>query len=492
MHHRDTVSAIILFAFTAAALGQVVHAPALPLSGDSAQDRFGWSVSGAGDVNNDGFDDIIVGARLDDNNGLDSGSARVFSGADGATLYTFSGDSANDRFGYSVSGAGDVNNDGFDDVIVGAWFDDNNGEASGSARVLSGFDGSILYTFDGDSAGDRLGTSVSGAGDVNNDGFDDLIVGAYLDDNNGTDSGSARVFSGFDGSILYTFDGDSPGDAFGVSVSGAGDVNNDGFDDLIVGATLDDNNGTSSGSARVFSGIDGSILYTFNGDSVDDWFGVSVSAAGDVNNDGFDDLGVGAARDDNNGASSGSARAFSGLDGSILYTFDGDSAGDSFGTSVSGAGDVNGDGFDDIIAGADGDDNNGSSSGSARVFSGLDGSILCTFEGDSRDDAFGFSVSGAGDVNGDGVDDFVVGAHGDDLNGSNSGSAFVFVSSAVPAPCPGDANGDNIVNFTDLNAVLTAFGQSGVGLPGDVNGDGTVNFADLNEVLANFDSTCTE
>jgi len=110
---------------------------------------------------------------------------------------------------------------------------------------------SVLYTFDGNSSADNFGVAVSGAGDVNGDGYDDLIVGAYLDDNNGMESGMARVFSGLDGSILYTFDGDSPGDVFGFSVSGAGDVNGDGFADLIVGAIFDDNNGLDSGSARV-------------------------------------------------------------------------------------------------------------------------------------------------------------------------------------------------------------------------------------------------
>jgi hypothetical protein len=202
--------------------------------------------------------------------------------------------------------------------------------------------------------------------------------------------------------------------------------------------------------------------FPISGDSGGDNFGASVRGVGDVNNDGFDDLIVGANRDDNNGPSSGSARVFSGADGSILYTFNGDSAGDQLGGSVSGAGDVNNDGFADFIVGAFGDDNNGSASGSARVFSGVDGAILYAFNGDSQGDQFGISVSGAGDVNNDGFDDLIVGAPGDDNKGGESGSARVFLSvplPAAPAPCPGDLNGDNIVNFADLNGVLTNFGQ---------------------------------
>ncbi|MEE9394638.1 MAG: integrin alpha [Planctomycetota bacterium] len=256
----QTLASIAMVAafFTTTALSQLPIR--FTVDGDSAGDRLGFSVSGAGDVNGDGFDDIIVSAPLDDNNGPDSGSARVYSGFDGAILYTFNGDSADDQLGFSVSGAGDVDDDGFDDIIVGAVGDDNNGSFSGSARVYSGFDGTILYTFNGDSADDQLGFSVSGAGDVNGDGFDDLIAGAWLDDNNAFSSGSARVYSGFDGAILCTFNGDSGGDLLGVSVSGAGDVNGDGFDDLIAGAWLDDNTGASSGSARVFS-VCGQQLY---------------------------------------------------------------------------------------------------------------------------------------------------------------------------------------------------------------------------------------
>ncbi len=449
-------------------LGAVTGAPGLCQSvlfdwtGDSAVDEFGRSVSSAGDVNGDGFPDLIVGADGDDNNGTGSGSARVFSGLDGSILYTFDGDSPSDRFGFSVSGAGDVDGDGLDDLIVGAFQDDNHGSNSGSARVLSGLDGGILHAFDGDSPNDLFGLAVSGAGDVNGDGFDDLIVGAYHDDNNGTSSGSARVFSGVDGSVLHTFDGDSAGDSFGYRVSGAGDVNGDGFDDLVVGAFEDDNNGTGSGSARVFSGVNGSILHTFDGDSPGDFFGWSVSGAGDVNADGFDDVVVGAPQDDNNGFSSGSARIFSGVDGSILYTFAGDSEQDFFGGSVSGAGDVNGDGFDDLVVGAGGDDNNGQLSGSARVFSGVDGSILYTLDGDSVDDQLGRSVSGAGDVNGDGFDDLIVG-----IPRTESGSARVF--SGHDTPIGSNYCGPAFPNSTGQPSVISATGSQGV-----VNNDVTL------------------
>ena len=456
----------------------ITHVPLFTIHGDSVGEQFGKSVSGAGDVNGDGFADLIVGAPNEPNDG--TGSARVLSGVDGSVIYNFVGNSPGDLFGFSVSDAGDVNGDGFADLIVAAPTDDNSNAPFGSARVLSGIDGSVLYTFDGDPSTDFFSRDLSGAGDVNSDGFADLIVGIPLNN-------SARVFSGADGSVLYNFFGDTAGDLFGRIVSGAGDVNGDGFADLIVGASLDDNNGIGSGSARVFSGADGSVLYTFDGDSAGDGFGRPVSGAGDVNGDGFADLIVGAAGDDNNGAGSGSARVFSGVDGSVLYTFVGDTSndpfglGDGFGGAVSGAGDVNGDGFADLIVGAPSDDPNGPNSGSVRILSGVDGSVVYTFDGDSSDgflgDNFGASVSGAGDVNGDGVADFVVGASRGGTN--NGGYVRLFVSQVTVPFILGDVNQSGGVDFEDIPVFVSILLGNMFLAEADCDPNGVIDFNDI-------------
>jgi FG-GAP repeat len=169
--------------------GHEVPKPTTP-PGDSAGDQFGWSVAGAGDVNKDGYADVVVGARFDDNKGKNSGSARVFSGKDGKVLYTFDGDRAYDQFGAAVAGAGDVDRDGYADLLIGMPY-----ASYGGARVLSGKTGAVLQTFRGDGALDYFGWSVAAVGDVNKDGRVDFVVGAPYDDNNGGASGSARVLS---------------------------------------------------------------------------------------------------------------------------------------------------------------------------------------------------------------------------------------------------------------------------------------------------------
>jgi hypothetical protein len=391
--------------------------------GDEPGERFGVSVAGAGDVDNDGRADLIVGATDGVGGSAQIGEAHVFSGLDGSLLHSFEALAGGTSFGSAVDGAGDVDGDGFADLIVGAKYDGTFAIFAGAVRLYSGRTGALLRTFLGDGEGDRLGHSVSAAGDVNGDGFDDVIAGAVFDNNQGFWSGSARVWSGKTGQVLHQFNGNSEFDFFGVSVSGAGDVNADGRPDLIVGADGDEGSIPGSGSARVFSGATGAVLHTFFGDAPNDSFGFSVSGAGDVDGDGHGDLFVGAWGSDASAPEAGMARVYSGSTGAVLHTFHGDSANDRFGYSVSGAGDFDGDSVPDLVVGAYTDGPEGAATGAIHVFSGANGSRLASVLGAEAGDSFGSSVSSAGDVDADGVSDLVVGAP--HASSSDAGSAHV-------------------------------------------------------------------
>lgn len=291
----------------------------------------------------------------------------MFSGKNGKVLHRFVGAKVGDNFGFAVSDAGDVNQDGHADVVVGAPQPSYFG-GPGYARVFSGLDGKILITVIGSKDGDGLGFAVSSAGDVNRDKHPDLIVSAAQIKNAGI--GYVGVLSGKDGKIIFGFSGGNKNDRFGWAVSGGQDVDADGYPDILVGAPGTDTMGVDSGCVRLFSGKNGWILHTLHGDSAGDRFGCSVSAIGDVDKDGHADLIVGADEDDNRGTNSGCARVFSGKRGSTLYSFDGDAANDKFGRCVSGVGDLNRDGHPDFVVGAPEDDNIAASSGIARVFSG--------------------------------------------------------------------------------------------------------------------------
>ncbi|MFO0981700.1 MAG: integrin alpha [Planctomycetota bacterium] len=322
-------------------------------------------------------------------------------------LFRIDGKAQADRLAESVACVGDFNHDGYGDFAVGAKFDDTGGDNAGLARVLSGRDGSVLFSATGSNAGDWFGLSVAGAGDVNADGYADLIVGAPGYDAAGTNSGRAYVYSGKTGGTLYRFEAGGSFDHFGQSVAGAGDVNADGHDDVVVGAPQEGN-----GTVHVYSGKNGAVLWTFSGGTAGDALGHSVAGAGDVNGDGFADIIAGAPWGDTSIVDAGYARVYSGRTGAMLHDFRG-GAGDALGWSVDGAGDFNGDGFADVIFGLPTDDPNGTDSGSVQVRSGFDGALLMLAYGLAAGDELGSAVSGAGDVLGTGKQTVMIGAPGE-------------------------------------------------------------------------------
>ncbi len=436
------------FVYHGSAVGVSATATAT-LESNQANAQFGYSVAGAGDVNGDGYADVIVGAYLYDNGQTDEGAAFVYhssaAGISPAPATTFESNQANAQFGDSVAGAGDVNGDGYADVIVGAHFYDNGQIDEGAAFVYhgsaSGVNPVAATTLENNQADARLGYSVAGAGDVNGDGYADVIVGAYLYDNGQTNEGVAFVYPGSAGGVsptaATTVESNQAYAGLGAAVAGAGDVNGDGYADVIVGAYLYDNGQTDEGAAFVYhgsaSGVNPTTATTFECDQAYARLGHNVAGAGDVNGDGYADVIVGAYRYDNGQIDEGAAFIYhgsaAGISSTVATFLESDQAYASLSRSLAGAGDVNGDGYADIIVGAWTYDNGQIDEGAAFIYYGSAGGVSpapTTLESNQGNAQLGTSVAGAGDVNGDGFADVIVGAPLYDKGQIDEGTAFVY------------------------------------------------------------------
>jgi hypothetical protein len=277
-------------------------------------DEFGWSVAFAGLFNADAFDDVIVGAYVNAGGG-GAGKAFIYHGGaapDVVADLTLTGAAGNDNFGYSVASAGDFNADGFADVIVGALNNDTGGANAGRAQIFHGGPGADAVadrTFPGHVADERFGSSVAGAGDVNGDGFADVVVGAVLNDAGGIDAGRAYAYFGGPGADLVedrTFTGSVAGGRFGHAVAGAGDANGDGHRDVLVGALF--TSGNNGRADLFFGGPSGdNVVDRFFDGTAGERLGAAVGGGGDVNGDGRADLVLGADRNAANGLDAGAA-----------------------------------------------------------------------------------------------------------------------------------------------------------------------------------------
>ncbi len=486
-----------LHAFTAGPIGDDIPAavqrgvgttPVWHAQGPAAGAEYGYSVATAGDVNGDGHSDLIVGARHYSNGQSYEGAAYLYLGSEdglGASPAWFvESNQSGAAFGVCVAPAGDVNNDGYDDVIIGADIYDLGQFDEGAAFVYlgspSGLSATPVWTGQADQSGAQYGLCVATAGDVNGDGYDDVLVGAPFYDGVGADEGRAFLYfgtaSGVSASAAWSMGAGEAGARFGRSVATAGDVNGDGYADVIIGAERCDGVATDSGAAWIFTGSPAGLtpIWAVSGEQAGDHLGWCVATAGDVDGDGYADVVIGAPEADSPGglADQGRAYVFRGAAGGPSYTplfaVGGGQAGAHYGYSVAPAGDTNGDGRADLIVGAWGYDGGQTDEGRAFVYEGPLWGVFAdpvwTGEIDQADARYGSSVATAGDVNGDGISDVVVGTWGYDTPAANAGGAWVYAGQAegLSESTGWGRAGDQ--SFEQLGSDVTTVG--------DVNGDG--------------------
>ncbi len=426
------------------------------IAGSALRGQFGRAVSGVGDVNGDGWDDVIVGAPGEENGQYREGRAYLYygspAGISGIADWSAESDSNNPYFGGAVAAAGDVNNDGFADVLISAYRFTDAFNREGKVYLYygsaSGLAATPAWTMTGGQARAYFGRAIASAGDVNGDGFDDILVGASGYDTADRDAGRVYLYLGSaTGPALspsWISEGDKVLTSYGNAVAGAGDINGDGFDDILIGASKYDSAGSEVGRAYLYlggpSGPAAVADWSSGGDAATDFYGSAVSSAGDVNGDGFADVLIGANLDTPSifGPRWDAGRLFvfygsaTGLAATPDWVFDNEQSYAQLGGSVSSLGDINGDGFDDILAGATHYNIQQADEGAALLFLGSASGPMTTsitLSAGQGSALFGTSVSGAGDVDGDGMGDFIVGANLYDTSaGTDAGAAFLYLS----------------------------------------------------------------
>jgi hypothetical protein len=385
--------------------------------GETKGDQFSWIARSIGDVDGDKVKDVVTSAPTYGANGQQQGPGRiyVYSGKTGKLLWTQTGQTATESLGIGLEGAGDVNADGIPDVIAGA-------PGTNKAYVYSGKDGKLLLTLSPETtANEGFGRSASGVGDQNGDGHADLIVGAPGSNAVAQGGGRFYVYSGKDGALLLKLDGEKAGDALGSIVAGFKDKRH-AF--LLAGAPGAGPN--NRGRVYVYAGLSQKPKFIIEADGTGAALGAMfTSVVGDVDGDKVPDIYASDFPNAAKGPSTGRVYIHSGVDGRRLYTFTGEAAGDGFGIGSADVGDVNKDGFDDLLIGAWQHAGAAISGGKVYLYSGKDGSLLRAITCKIAGETFGFDATGIGDVDGDGVIDFLLTSTWSGVKGFRSGRMFV-------------------------------------------------------------------
>jgi hypothetical protein len=383
--------------------------------GEAANDQFGWIARPIGDVDGDGVPDVVTSAPTALKG---AGRIYVYSTRTGTRLWSADGVAPNDQLGSGAEAAGDTNKDGIPDVIASA----PNG---GYAHVYSGRDGRVLLTLRAEHADDAFGVHASGVGDVDRDGYADVIVGAPGAGADGVRTGRAYVYSGHTGRVILTLNGEHAGDRFGNAVAGATDAKGRFF--ILAGAPR----GGERHTGRVYAYDTLSAKPKFVIDSDDTGValgGMFLAVAGDVDGDGVPDVYASDWQNAARGQATGRVYVQSGADGHRLFALTGETAGEGFGTSPSTAGDVDRDGRADLIVGAWQYAGAAVSGGRAYLYSGRDRRLMKTFTCRTPGDAFGFDAIALGDVDGDGTVDFLITSAWSGVSGFHSGRVFILSS----------------------------------------------------------------
>ena len=461
---------------------------------NSATAHLGISVAAAGDVNGDGFGDVVVGASQWANGQVAEGRVYVYLGtaAGPATTAAWMQESNNTSawMGEHVASAGDVDGDGYSDVVAGGQYYGTNGSLANEGRVwvwlgsATGLATTAVFSKLGGLTNRRFGSDVAGLGDVNGDGYGDVAIGvAGFDNGTATDAGRVEVYLGSAGALDTTADwtltGTQASAYLGAEVARVGDVNGDGRADLGLSEPNWDGTVTDEGRVRIYHGSATSLATTaattILGGVASMFRGQTVDGAGDVNADGYGDMIVGAPSWDNGSGGTGEGRAWlhlgsaSGIN-SVATLSPLGTTGASFGRAVAGAGDVNGDGYGDLLIGAATQNNGQAGEGLVTLYwgrsSGYTTVPAVTLELNIASASFGWSAACAGDTNGDGYADVIVGAPDLSNGQSGEGKAFVFLGGpGLPGATASSAVESNIASaFTVNGGALSA--------RGDVNGDG--------------------